>query len=65
MLSIAEDIPLACPSVTTLYIRNRCYWVLNKTLIFEDSHAVCRQNGGGLAEIPDRSVEDLVIKKFG
>lgn len=38
--------------------------MLNETLIFEDSHAVCGQNGGGLAEIPDRSVEDLVIKKF-
>lgn len=65
ILFIVEDIFFVCLSVIMLYIRNRCYWVLNEIFIFEDLYVVCCQNGGGLVEIFNWLVEDLVIKKFG
>lgn len=39
--------------------------MLNNKNNFENSHKVCRQNGGGLAEIPDRLVDDAVNETFG
>lgn len=47
-------------NVAVLRVSARCYWMIQKPLNFTDAQRRCQDEGGILAEIPDKDAQEAI-----
>uniref|UniRef100_A0A8W8M1W3 C-type lectin domain-containing protein n=1 Tax=Magallana gigas TaxID=29159 RepID=A0A8W8M1W3_MAGGI len=63
-LSKKASVSLCGNNVTVLRVSARCYWMIQKPLNFTDAQRRCQDEGGILAEIPDKDAQEAINEKF-
>ncbi|XP_056001607.1 tetranectin-like protein [Ostrea edulis] len=53
-----------CVKLESIYISERCYWIVDGKHDFKESHRLCQVDDGILAEVPDDSVQEAVNKQW-
>ncbi|XP_062587623.1 lectin BRA-3-like, partial [Saccostrea cucullata] len=60
VLVIGRSMENDCPSNSTFFFNDRCFWRLNGRWTFQEAHEKCQKDGGILAEIPDNETEIML-----